>query len=163
MKLQGWNGEWRNDLREGQANASGDPSSSLNAFQGPFVWLPNIPNVAAGDLPCPTGVGYRDVLGNAEGQPGFRADWVGCPPQRADNTRLGGESLWNAVIKFEFTPTDNLEFSFKAERSETDDDPFAQFLFDPVFDPVDGIQLAPGLNCKPPVYEPSTFTRSSVT
>jgi outer membrane receptor protein involved in Fe transport len=150
---EGWDGEWRNDLREGQANASGDINSSLDFFNGPGVWAPNIPDLAAGDLPCPAGVGYIDVLGNREGQPGFRPDLVGCPPQRADNTPLGGESLWNAVIKFEFTPTDNLEFNFKAERSETDDDPFAAEYFNPVFDPVNGVQLAPGLNCAPPVYD----------
>ena len=138
-----WDGEWRNELREGQANASNDPNSSLDFFNAPGVWQVNTPNRAAGEALCPDG--YRTYPGNAD---------AGCPPQRGDGSKIGGESLWNATFKTEFTPTDNLEFTFKYEHAETDDDHYAQMYFEPLFDPVNGTQLARGLNCKPPVYKP---------
>ena len=140
---EAWDGEWRNDLREGQVNASNDFATSMDFFNGPGVWQVNVPDIAGGAAPCPAG--YRVYPGNTN---------AGCPPQRGDNSKLGGEELWNATLKLEFTPTDNLEFKFKYEYAETDDDHFAQMYFEPVFDPVDGVQLAPGLNCNPPVYDP---------
>jgi outer membrane receptor protein involved in Fe transport len=141
--IEGWDGEWRNDLREGQANTTNDQENSLDFFNGPGVWMVNTPDIAGGEAACPDG--YRTYPGNAD---------AGCPPQGGDNTKIGGESLWNATLKTEFTPTDNLEFTFKYEHAETDDDHFAQMYFQPRFDPVNGTQLARGLNCRPPVYNP---------
>jgi outer membrane receptor protein involved in Fe transport len=165
---EGRDGEWRNDLREGQANASNDfclpvgtsnclfdpdlenpDYSSLDFFNGPGVWQLNVPDIAGGEAPCPAG--YRTARRN-----GIDANDAGCPPQRADNSKLGGESLWNATLKLEFTPTDNLEFTFKYEIAETDDDHFAQMYYEPVYAPVNGVQLAPGLNCMEPIYDPNT-------
>jgi outer membrane receptor protein involved in Fe transport len=148
---EGWDGEWRNNLREGEVNASNDPATSQNFFSGPDVWRFNIPDIAGGEAPCP--VGYKRARIGPANNPLFQATDSGCPPQQGDTTKLGGEETMNATLKFEFTPTDNLEFNFKYEYAETDDDHFAQFYFEPVFAPVDGIQLAPGLNCNPPVLD----------
>jgi outer membrane receptor protein involved in Fe transport len=148
---EGWDGEWRNNLREGEVNTSNDPATSQNFFSGPDVWRFNIPDIAGGEAPCP--VGYKRARIGPANNPLFQATDSGCPPQQGDNTKLGGEETKNTTLKFEFTPTDNLEFNFKYEYAETDDDHFAQFYFEPVFDPVGGYQLAPGLNCKPPVLD----------
>ncbi len=150
---EAWDGEWRNDLREGQANASNDPNSSLDWFNGPGIWALNVPDIAGGEAPCPAG--YKPAS-RGRGDNRISANDAGCPPQRADNTKLGGEELWNATLKLEFTPTDNLEFTFKYEIAETDDDHFAQMYYEPVYAPVNGVQLAPGLNCMEPIYDPNT-------
>ncbi|MBS95161.1 MAG: hypothetical protein CL799_12045 [Chromatiales bacterium] len=144
---EGWDGEWRNDLKEGQANTKGfsDCDTSLDCFSGPFTWWANVPDIAGGEALCPPG--YRAYPGGTD---------AGCPPQRGDNSKLGGEELRNATLKLEFTPTDNLQFNLKTEWAETDDDHFAQMYYEPVFAPVNGIQLAPGLNCGAPVYDPGT-------
>ncbi|MDP6437628.1 MAG: TonB-dependent receptor [Gammaproteobacteria bacterium] len=145
---EGWDGEWHNDLHEGQANASTDGpfggNTSLDFFNGPGIWRVNVPDIAGGEAPCPDN--YRKFNPTVADR--------GCPPQRADKSHLGGEQLRNATVKLEFTPTDNLEFNLKAEWAETEDDHFATMLYETVFDPVNGTQLAQGQNCKPPIYDP---------
>lgn len=148
---ESWDGEWRNNLREGEVNVSNDVANSQNYYSGPGVWKYNIPDIAGGEAACPEG--YERARVGPQNNPLFLATDAGCPPQQGDNSKLGGEETMNATIKLAFTPTDNLEFNLKYEYAKTDDDHFAQFYFEPVFDPVDGIQLAPGLNCNPPFLD----------
>jgi outer membrane receptor protein involved in Fe transport len=145
---QSFGGEWRNDLREGQVDASNNIATSQDPFNGPFRWALNVPDVANGAVPCPAGyIPYTDSAS------GITAQDVGCPPQRGDNTKLGEEETRSATLKFEFTPTDALQLNFKAEYADSKDGHFTGLYFDRSFGPVDGVQLAPGLNCNPPVYD----------
>ncbi len=122
---EGWDGEWRNNLREGEVDVSNDPATSQNFYSGPGVWKYNIPNIAGGEAPCPEG--YDRARIGPKSNPLFLATDAGCPPQQGDNSKLGGEETMNATFKLAFTPTDNLEFNLKYEYAKTDDDHFAQF------------------------------------
>ncbi|MDP6435946.1 MAG: TonB-dependent receptor plug domain-containing protein [Gammaproteobacteria bacterium] len=91
-----WDGEWRNGLEEYDVDAAEQD------FFGRFIWAPN-PQLP-GDPPClPTAAG------------------IGCAPTVGDDTPLGGEETKIFTTKFTYTPTDELEFNFKYERSEADD------------------------------------------
>ena len=91
-----WDGEWNNGLEDYDVDAA------EQGFFGPFIWAPN-PQLP-GDPPClPTAAG-------------------GCAVTKGDDTPLGGEETRIFTTKFTYTPTDNLEFNFKYERAEGDDD-----------------------------------------
>ncbi len=47
---------------------------------------------------------------------------------KSDFTRIGGESAWNTTGKLLWQASDNLEITFKADYSESDDEHFASLL-----------------------------------
>ena len=65
--------------------------------------------------------------------PRYQFGWgEGQPPstQMDDYTRLGGESAWNVTGKLTWNASENLQFNFKAEYGESDDEHYAS-LFHP--------------------------------
>ena len=139
---QDFDGEWRNGLEANEVNVTPDINRSLSAFFGPFTW-PVEP--ASG---CP---------------PEYR---FGCPPQDADNTRLGGEQTTNLTGKLTWMPTDGMEFSLKVEDIRIEDGHFPALFITPYERQFDAngdlilnefgfADLAPNLNAKLPVYDPA--------
>ncbi|TDJ43066.1 MAG: TonB-dependent receptor [Gammaproteobacteria bacterium] len=112
---QSFGGEWRNNLKPGDVNASNDQQVSQDWFNGPGVWAPNVP--LAGEPDCPPG--YRTAAGNTR---------AGCPWQVADSTRLGGEETKDISGKLTWVVTDAFELSAKIDYIETDDGHFPALI-----------------------------------
>jgi outer membrane receptor protein involved in Fe transport len=121
-----WDGEWRNGLEPydvvGGYNPNGYAETGIGVpwgqnsrfVGGGFNWSEN-PQVA-GDPPC---------VVNEAGNSGF-----GCAVTAGDDTKLGGTDTKIATLKLAWDATDTLQFNFKYERVEAEDDHYV-YLFVP--------------------------------